>query len=172
MQSIEFLHYPFGQSSELLWGLRLDGTDLRVHAADATRDLWRQEWEEESRAEEERFLLTQHGGLFLSEVDDPLRRFLGDPTPEFADPSTGTTPVLGCSCGLWGCWPLLAVITTTPATVTWTSFRQPFRKEWGELSMGPYVFDRAAYDAALAAPVLLSEDPLLVTGRSSPRRFR
>lgn len=161
MQHIEFLTYPIAERpSALLWGFRIGGTDLRVYAADATRDLWHQEHEEETPSEQERFLLGQHDGLPLSEVCDPVRHFLGDPAPEFADPSTGTTPVLGCSCGIWGCWPLLAVITTTPTTVTWSSFRQPFRKEWGELSMGPYVFARPAYEAALAKPVRLAEDPL------------
>ncbi|MFE0098892.1 hypothetical protein [Streptomyces sp. NPDC059009] len=164
MQCIEFLNYPTGdEAPDLLeWGFRIDGTDLRVCAADATRDLWRREreGEDEDLAEQERFLLHQHGGLALSEVADPVRHFLGDPAPVFADPSTGTTPVLGCSCGLWGCWPLLATITTTPETVTWSSFRQPFRKEWGELAMGPYVFARPAYEAALAHPVRLTANPL------------
>jgi hypothetical protein len=161
MQRIDFLNYPDDeQPSALLWGFRVDGTDLRVHAADATRDLWRQEHEEETQAEQERFLLTQHNGLYVSEVGDPARHFLGDPAPEFAHPSTGATPVLGCCCGIWGCWPLLAMITTTPETVTWSSFRQPFRREWGELPLGPYVFARPAYATALAEPIRVAEDPL------------
>ncbi|WP_172386927.1 hypothetical protein [Streptomyces sp. MNP-20] len=169
MQRIEFLNYPIGeQRSDLQWGCRIDGTDLRVYAADATRDLWSQEREDEGSAEQERFLLGQHGGLTLSEVGDAVRHFLGDPAPEFADPSTGSTPVLGCSCGVWGCWPLLTIITTTPETVTWSSFRQPFRKEWGELAMGPYVFARPAYEAALAEPTRLATDPLRTPGEVMP----
>ncbi|MGH4029257.1 hypothetical protein ACQB60_10025 [Actinomycetota bacterium Odt1-20B] len=164
MQRIEFLNYPIGEKAPdlLEWGVRIDGTDLRVYVADATRDLWRRErdGEDEDLDEEERFLLHQHGGITLSEMGDPAPHFLGDPAPEFVDPSTGATPVLGCSCGLWGCWPLLTTITTTPETVTWSSFRQPFRKEWGELPVGPYVFARPAYEAALADPVRLSADPL------------
>jgi hypothetical protein len=161
MQRIEFVNYPaVERPSELLWGLLVDGTDLRVHAADATRDLWRQENAEETEAEQEDFLLTQHDGLDVREVGDPLRHFLGDPAPELAGYGTGATPILGCSCGLWGCWPLLTTITAAPATVTWSSFRQPFRKEWGELPLGPYVFARPAFEAALAQPVRLTEDPL------------
>ncbi|GHE09573.1 hypothetical protein [Streptomyces alanosinicus] len=161
MQSIEFLNYPVGdQLSDAQWGFRVDGKDLRVYAADATRDLWRQERENAGLAEEEDFLLNQHGGLTLSEVGDPARHFLGDPAPEFVDPSTGAVPLLGCSCGIWGCWPLLATINTTPDTVTWSCFRQPFRKEWGELAMGPHVFARSAYEAALAEPIRLASDPL------------
>ncbi|MDC0767997.1 hypothetical protein [Streptomyces sp. HD] len=161
MHQIEFLNHPMSEcSSDLQWGIRIDGKDLRVYAADATRDFWRQEHEEESLEEQERFLLLQHAGLAVSEVGDPMHHFLGDPAPEFGDPSAGTTPVLGCSCGVWGCWPLLTVIATTSEDVTWSAFRQPFRKEWGELSMGPYVFARPAYEAALARPVRLAEDPL------------
>ncbi|MEV6671749.1 hypothetical protein [Streptomyces sp. NPDC051162] len=37
------------------------------------------------------------------------------------------TPVLGCSCGEWGCWPLMTRITTTADAVTWDSFEQPYR---------------------------------------------
>ncbi|WP_254878646.1 hypothetical protein [Streptomyces sp. NA04227] len=161
MQRIEFLNYGTGAYvSDPLWGVRIDGTDLRTSVAEATRELWRQEHEEDTPAEQERFLLGQHNGLITSELGDPVRHFLGDPGPEFADAATGRTPVLGCSCGVWGCWPLVAVITATPHTVTWSSFRQPFRAEWGELALGPYVFDRTAYESALAAPVRLGEDPL------------
>ncbi|MFH8384724.1 NUDIX domain-containing protein [Kitasatospora sp. NPDC018058] len=85
-----------------------------------------------------------------------------------ADAYAGTTPVLGCSCGIWGCWPLLTVITTTAETVTWSSFRQPFREEWGELPMGPYVIARSAYAAAVTEPVHLVEDPLGLHGETTP----
>ncbi|WP_331769768.1 hypothetical protein OG948_39240 (plasmid) [Embleya sp. NBC_00888] len=131
-----------------------------MYAADATRDLWRREREDRGPAEEQRFLRAQHDDLHLSEVGDPVRHFLGAPAPEFADPVTGTTPLLGCSCGHWSCRPLLTIITTTPETITWSSFRQPFRKKWGELAMGLYVFARPAYETALAEPVHLTADPL------------
>ncbi|MET7568263.1 hypothetical protein ABZT04_07125 [Streptomyces sp. NPDC005492] len=163
MQHVEFLNYPdIERPLDLQWGVRIDGRDLRAHAADATRGLWRLESEDEDEgpAEEERFLLAQHGGLSVSEIGDPVRHFLGDRAPSFADPAAGTTPVLGCSCGIWGCWPLLAVITAAPDTVTWSSFRQPFRKEWGELAIGPFTFDRPAYEATLTGPTLLTSDPL------------
>lgn len=162
MQRIEFLNHPVSDqpSAPLRWGFRIDGTDLRVLVADATRDLWRQEHKKKTEAERERFLLTQHSGLDVSGIGDPVRHFLGDPAPEFADPATGATPLLGCVCGDWGCWPLLAVVTATPSTVTWASFRQPHRQKWGELRLGPYVFARPAYEAALAHPVRLAEDPL------------
>lgn len=163
MPRIEFLNHPdAGRPTDVVWGVLVDGVDLRVHTADATRDLWRSEADEDDPAEEERFLREQHGGLSTLELDDPVRHFLGEPAPDFAGPDAapGTTPVLGCSCGIWGCWPLLAVITATPGTVTWSSFRQPFRTHWGELPLGPWTFARPAYEAALAAPARLPEDPL------------
>ncbi|WP_143074869.1 hypothetical protein [Streptomyces mangrovisoli] len=161
MQHIEFLTYPVvGPRSELLWGIRIDGRDLRMYAADATRPLWRRELEDDGPQERERFVLTQHGGLYASEITDPVRHFLGDPAPEFARPADPALPVLGCSCGIWGCWPLLTVIDATPETVTWSAFRQPFREQWGELPMGPYVFARTAYEESLTAPTRLAGDPL------------
>lgn len=38
----------------------------------------------------------------------------------------------------------------------------------GELPMGPYVFARPAYEAALAKPVVLSADPLRTLGEVMP----
>jgi len=60
------------------------------------------------------------------------------------------TPLLGCDCGEWGCWPLLARITVTPAVVTWDAFEQPFRPTRGYTTFGPFEFARPQYDLALA----------------------
>jgi hypothetical protein len=61
----------------------------------------------------------------------------------------GKVPVLGCECGEWGCWPLLARIAGDESTVTWTEFEQPHRKGRGYSSFGPFVFDRRAYESAV-----------------------
>jgi hypothetical protein len=37
------------------------------------------------------------------------------------------TPVLGCECGEWGCWPLMARITATTDLVIWDCFEQQHR---------------------------------------------
>jgi hypothetical protein len=166
MHRIEFLTYPSGApaTGSRLTGIRIDDTDLRTYAADATRDHWHREREadgdDDSPADRESFVRTQHQGLPLDELADPVRHFLGEPTPQFAGASAHATPVLGCSCGIWACWPLVAVITVAPDTVTWSGFRQPHREEWGDLPMGPYVFDRSSYEAALASPTALDQDPL------------
>ncbi|MFD4652655.1 hypothetical protein [Streptomyces sp. NPDC058441] len=61
------------------------------------------------------------------------------------------TPVLGCECGEWGCWPLMARITATADLVTWDSFEQPHRKTRAYTAFGPFHFDRQQYDEALRA---------------------
>ncbi|MEU7032753.1 hypothetical protein ABZ958_03580 [Streptomyces sp. NPDC046237] len=61
------------------------------------------------------------------------------------------TPVLGCECGEWGCWPLMARITTTAELVIWDSFEQPHRKTREYREFGPFQFERGQYDAALLA---------------------
>ncbi|MEU4087752.1 hypothetical protein [Streptomyces aureus] len=71
----------------------------------------------------------------------------------FLGRSAGTagpkSPLLGCNCGEWGCWPLMADITVTSALVTWDSFEQPHRRERDYSGFGPFQFDRPQYDGAL-----------------------
>lgn len=154
---IEFFTY----SSARLWGIRLDGSDLRVHAAEATRPLWLLEKCSYERTPEdtENFLFRQYAGLTESDLRDPVRHFLGEADDDLRDAPTGATAVLGCSCGIWDCWPLFTAITATPETVTWSAFHQPHRPAWGELAMGPYVFPRPAYEEALTRVAHLAEDP-------------
>ena len=59
------------------------------------------------------------------------------------------TPLLGCECGEWGCWPLMASITVTASLVTWDSFEQPHRTTRDYTTFGPFQFDRHQYDDAL-----------------------
>ncbi|QYN26369.1 hypothetical protein K1T34_37645 [Amycolatopsis sp. DSM 110486] len=61
------------------------------------------------------------------------------------------TPVLGCECGEWGCWPLMADITVTDDLVTWRDFEQAHRTTRDYTGFGPFTFTRQDYDAALRA---------------------
>ncbi|MEU6663036.1 hypothetical protein [Streptomyces sp. NPDC046821] len=61
------------------------------------------------------------------------------------------TPVLGCECGEWGCWPLMARISTTADLVIWDSFEQPHRETRDYTAFGPFQFERHQYDDALLA---------------------
>ncbi|MFJ9024483.1 hypothetical protein ACIRPU_31605 [Streptomyces sp. NPDC102259] len=153
VNGIEFLHHPWNDHPvALVWGVRVDGVDLRARTAWATRELWRPEladqFEDQDRESAE-LIWRQHGGLgVLDFTDNPFRR------------TADRTPLLGCPCGIWQCWPLMARVAMTPTTVTWSAFHYPERAEWGELPLGPFVFERQIYEAALSAPEVLAEDPL------------
>jgi hypothetical protein len=158
VNGIEFFHHPWVENpSTLVWGIRVDGRDLREYVAEATYDLWRRELEGEFEDEETEIAGTvrsQHGGLGVPDFADRPAHFLT---------AADSVPLLGCPCGIWQCWPLVASIAVTSTTVTWSSFRQPHRDEWGELPIGPFTFDRTRFEAALAAPALVAEDPLGAT---------
>jgi hypothetical protein len=62
---------------------------------------------------------------------------------------TGRAAVLACECGEVGCWPLHVRITVSDSTVTWSEFSQPCRPEWRYDGLGPFVFERAAYERAI-----------------------
>ncbi|MFD3470523.1 hypothetical protein ACFWWM_30000 [Streptomyces sp. NPDC058682] len=163
---VEFLRHPHpGLPHLTAWGIRIDGTDLRVLVAEATRALWDQEIDEDDDTPQERdeFLLRQHAPLHLVDDHDGARaraHFLGEAPPELRDRNTGALCLLSCPCGIDACWPLLAAVRVTESAVTWSGFYQIHRPQWGELPLGPYVFARPAYDEALAAPIPLAEDPL------------
>jgi hypothetical protein len=58
-------------------------------------------------------------------------------------------PILGCECGEWGCWPLMARIHADEHGVVWTDFEQPHRPRRDYSAFGPFGFERSAYDEAL-----------------------
>ncbi|MER6411561.1 hypothetical protein [Streptomyces humidus] len=151
MNGIEFFHYPFDGGPSLAWGVRVDGVDLRAHTAWATRELWRPELEdqfEDQERESAELIWRQHDGLAVVDVAEPP--FLR---------TAGRIPLLGCPCGIPRCWPLTARVETSPVTVTWSAFRQTERERWGDLPVGPFVFGRTAYEAALSSPAALTADP-------------
>jgi hypothetical protein len=90
----------------------------------------------------------------------PSMHLLGDPDDLYSGlVRTGedTKPaVLVCECGEPGCWPLCVRIDVEPGVVVWTDFEQPHRARddgrnaaWSHAAVGPFRFDRAAYEAAL-----------------------
>jgi len=79
-----------------------------------------------------------YGGLNAHRVHE---RFHGTTEPKEA--------VLGCSCGVDDCWPLLARITVTDDLVVWDEFEQPHRPERDYTGFGPFRFDRSHYDEAV-----------------------
>ncbi len=89
-----------------------------------------------------------YGGLIPAHFDfGPLDlHYLGNSKTRGGD----RVPLLGCSCGEWGCWPLLARIASTQASVSWSEFEQPYRKKRDYSRFGPFRFVRAQYERALA----------------------
>lgn len=83
-------------------------------------------------------------------VKFPSRHLLDEPFKiakkgfvfELDDPYINKTTLLGCTCGITECWFLLARITLTETTVTWSNFNQ-FYREW-EYNLS-FTFERKEY---------------------------
>ncbi|RFA09350.1 hypothetical protein B7R54_08980 [Subtercola boreus] len=91
-----------------------------------------------------------YGGLFpgVFRLGTAIEYWLGVGLTGFGS-TGGRVWVLGCECGELGCWPFGVTIVTTPDTVTWQSFEQPFRRERDYSALPPFIFDRAEYVAAV-----------------------
>ena len=62
--------------------------------------------------------------------------------------------VLGCDCGISGCWPLNCDIQIGNAQVVWSQFQNPFRSSdcgeyWDYSDFPTFPFERAQYDGAI-----------------------
>lgn len=90
-------------------------------------------------------------GLLTEEYLWPSRHFLGEPEDEPEAREDDETMLLTCSCGISGCWALLARIEVGAETVRWSGFRNSHR-DWDLSAMGPYLFSRAEYERALRGP--------------------
>ena len=93
-------------------------------------------------------------GLSARIIFSPSQHLLGDPHWSYGN-DLGQTQLLQCTCGEAGCWPLFARITVEADYVTWDEFFQPHRgpnsrtSHWRYDSLPPFIFERAAYEAAL-----------------------
>ncbi len=72
------------------------------------------------------------------------------------DWNPGAPAVLGCECLEWGCWPFHAVVEVTEHHVRWSSFQGP-KPDRDYRGLGPFVFERAQYEAAIAELVTALE---------------
>lgn len=94
-------------------------------------------------------LAGSYAGLAAGRHGDaiPASHYLSEPDETwFGD---GDTVLLGCVCGVPGCWPLTARVEVSDTTVTWRDFRTGHRS-WDLGTFGPFTFDRDAYESALA----------------------
>lgn len=94
-----------------------------------------------------------YGGIYAArfKFGDLSRYFLGQGDDLWHE--AGRPSLLGCDCGELGCWPLQARVVVVGDTVTWLDFCQPHRPARDYSEFGPFVFERAAYEAAAAAVV-------------------
>jgi hypothetical protein len=63
--------------------------------------------------------------------------------------TTKKIPILGCECGEWGHWPLMARVHADDERVIWTDFEQPHRPRRDYSAFGPLQFRTSGYDEAL-----------------------
>lgn len=99
----------------------------------------------------------KYAGLLPEIVLPPSRHFLGEPARRYRSVGggEGKTAVLQCTCLEAGCWPLVARIAIGEDTVIWSDFEQPHRSResvpvrWYYDRLGPFVFSKAQYEAAL-----------------------
>lgn len=125
----------------------VNGKDLAELAGDVERPF--------ASAEGHPEIAGQYQGLAWHEVAAPSRHLLGEPLAwTMADENERVT-LLGCECGEAGCWPLVARIELDDETVRWSNFAQPHRPTWRYDSLGPFTFDRRAYEEALTGTMTL-----------------
>lgn len=89
-------------------------------------------------------------GLQPKDVFLPARAFLDDPDDWYGE--GGKAEILSCDCGEPGCWPFLMRITLGSDRVIWSDFEEPHRSKWNYEDLGPFIFDREEYEAALQGP--------------------
>jgi len=84
-----------------------------------------------------------YGGLVLEyyKFGDLARYLVGEQTPW----PGARVPLLGCACGDWGCWPLVANVSAAEGFVSWDAFAQPHRPGRDYSGFGPFRFDEASY---------------------------
>lgn len=92
-------------------------------------------------------LAGDYSPLSLDDIRGDRMHFLGRPVTTWFD--DGDTVLMGCPCGEWGCWPLTVRVEVGATSVEWSGFRNGHR-DWDLTDLGPFVFDRAQYDNALA----------------------
>ena len=91
----------------------------------------------------------------------PSRHLLDTPDDLLSDLVTSgevsKPALLMCECGEPGCWPFCARVAVLADVVWWSDFEQPHRTGgdpgWRYDDLGPFIFDRTQYEAALTRPI-------------------
>lgn len=80
------------------------------------------------------------------------------PASNCRGPAPTQVPLLGCACGEWGCWPLIATITIAYEVVEWSSLHQPHRPGRDYTGFGPFRFAEPAYRSTIRATAHIAGD--------------
>ncbi|MBC7879856.1 MAG: hypothetical protein H7Y37_00840 [Anaerolineae bacterium] len=113
------------------------------------------------------YLAGKHQGLPMEEFLPPARHFFGEAiSPQYylfgVYKYADKLPLLDCTSGILGSWPLLARITTDNEKVIWSDFEQFYRSpenknehlRWNYDGFGSFVFERKQYETAFLNPQL------------------
>ena len=149
MDEIRFLKRPY------MDGDRSGGLRILVNGRDLA-DLAREVELPFARGENAESIAGAYSGLPPDRnICPPSKHFLGQPSAVIYRYGN-KVQVLGCECGEPGCWPLICRIEIRQKTVCWTDFEQPHRSgrsprpAWSYDTLGPFEFDRAQYEMAVA----------------------
>lgn len=132
------------------WGsgveVTVNGVTLRAlrREAEQRRDPSMADWDDDDDEVDPRLGIDfTHELMPVDLVAPPSLHWLGEPSPLWT--VDGRAGVLSCPCGDFGCGGLTTRIVIADGVVTWSEFddRRP-------LGLGPFHFDRSAYEAALA----------------------
>ncbi len=143
---MDTLHFEIGKREDPAEGL-VDAVDIFINERDLI-DLTKEVELPFASRDGNPDLAGSYVGLPIEAIFMPSRRLLGEPE-EGWDDWEGMISVFGCGCGVVGCWPLHVRITVQNDVVVWDDFKQPHRRRWRHDRLGPFVFERKEYEAAL-----------------------
>jgi len=155
------IHFEIGERDDLVDGM---GETVVIFVND--RDLSRITREVElpfAARDGKPELAGNHVGLPPETDILPSHRLLGR-TEGRDDDWDGKFAVLGCGCGVVGCWPLRVKTTPREATSLWHDFKQPHHRHWRHGGLEPLIFSRAPQPGTLhvrAGPKIRRRDVLV-----------
>jgi hypothetical protein len=122
--------------------IKVNGRDLAELIGEIERPLL----EREGRSPD---IAGSYRGYTSAQLGEPVpAHFLGSSQSHLECGPRDKTALLDCECGSPGCWTLMARVTITDETVTWSDFEQVHRQwDYGGFTL---TFDRAQFDTALA----------------------
>jgi hypothetical protein len=136
-------------------GTTLDAVRLLINGRDF-RALVREAELAAASTDGQRELAGSYAGLTPRQALSPSRHLLGEPNPAdraVAQAASGRVPLLVClACRDADCWSLGGRIECTDEGVVWRDFDNHHRPEWRYPRLGPFTFERSAYEAALGFP--------------------